>query len=290
MPDGGRRAVRPDAWAQLVLVRPGGTSQRCLLLEHDRASLYQRQLREKIRALLAYRHDAYRRLFGTESISVLFTVPTAERRAQVLAYLEAEVAAHERRTGAKVDPDLFWVSERDPRRGADLFAAPGWFHPFRDAPRPLVDLPGPAAAARRAPSARACSRSRQRWLVPGTSRHRLRGVEQRRGGGRVRHRHRRVGDDPLVPELRERDPRGPPAKPLRATPNAPTPAVCVGREGALLPNLLARAKAVRSGEPLRRRPPPTQPYRGSEGRGFAEDRCMVNLLLIPRRRHSRPDG
>ena len=138
--NGTTRRVRPDAWVQLAISRPEGIKQRCWVLEVDRASEYQVAFREKIRHLLAYRKEPYRQQFGTESIAILFTVPTAHRRKLVTSYIEAEIAAHERETGTKVRPDLFWITDADPREAdTDLFTAPCWVHPFANAPVALLD-------------------------------------------------------------------------------------------------------------------------------------------------------
>jgi hypothetical protein len=148
LPEGTQRRLRPDAWVQLAVARPDGLKQRCFVLEVDRASEYQVALREKIRALLHYRTEAYRAQFGTESIAILFTVPTAHRLGVVRAAVEAEVAAHEGATGARVRPDLFWLTDADPRRaGPGLFTEPLWRHPFAAAPVSLLEA-GPAAGGR----------------------------------------------------------------------------------------------------------------------------------------------
>jgi hypothetical protein len=143
--DGSTPRVRPDAWVQLAIERPEGIKQRCWVLEIDRASEYQVAFREKIRRLLAYRKEPYRQQFGTESIAILFTVPTAHRRDLVRGYIEAEIAAHERTTGTKVRPDLFWITDADPREAdTDLFLAPCWVQPFRGATAALLAPSGPA--------------------------------------------------------------------------------------------------------------------------------------------------
>ena len=148
-PTGTSRRVRPDAWVQLAIDRPDGIKQRCYVLEVDRSSEYQRDFREKVRALLFYRREAYRELFGTESIAFLFTVPTAHRRDLVHAYIEAEIADHEKLMGKKVRPDLFWITATDPREvDTALFTAPVWVHPFGSGTVSLLDLNLPASGGR----------------------------------------------------------------------------------------------------------------------------------------------
>src|SRR4051812_29894086 len=83
LPNGTIRRLRPDAWVQLAISRPEGLKQRAWVLECDLASEYQSAFREKIQALLAWRTHGYRQQFGTESIAILFTVPTAHRKALV---------------------------------------------------------------------------------------------------------------------------------------------------------------------------------------------------------------
>ena len=73
-----------------------------------------------------------------------------------------------------------------------------------------------------------------------------------------------------MPELRERDPRGPPAKPLQGDAERADPR----RVGRDLADLLARAKAVRKWGAPRRRPPPARRPEAVEERGFPKDRCM----------------
>lgn len=145
-PNGTSRRVRPDAWVQLAIARPDGLKQRCYVLETDRASEFQTDFREKIRALLFYRREAYVQLFGTQSIAYLFTVPSAHRRELVRTYIEAEIADHEQLVGKKVRPDLFWITEADPRElDKAFFTEPLWVHPFVSEAVPLIDLPLPAA-------------------------------------------------------------------------------------------------------------------------------------------------
>jgi hypothetical protein len=94
---------------------------------------------------LYYRQEAYRRQFATQSIAILFPVPTEHRRRLVLSYLEAEIRAYEARMGTNVRRDLFWVSEADPRTaGSDYFTGACWYRPFEPDPRPL--LPGETVA------------------------------------------------------------------------------------------------------------------------------------------------
>lgn len=146
LPNGTSRRLRPDAWMQLAIARPEGIKQRCFVYEADRSSEYQKDFREKIQALLAYRKDAYRQQFGTESIAILFTVPTPHRHTLVRAYIEAEITAHETLGGKPVRPDLFWITEADPRQlDAALFTTPVWSHPFHKERVALLD-PGISAA------------------------------------------------------------------------------------------------------------------------------------------------
>lgn len=139
--DGTTARLRPDAWVQLAIARPDGLKQRCYVVEADRASEYQKEFRDKIQRLLAYRKEPYRAQFGTESIAFLFTAPTPHRRKLIATYIEAEIAEHEQRAGKKVRPDLFWITDVDPKEAdADLFTAPCWHHPFKSNPVPLLDL------------------------------------------------------------------------------------------------------------------------------------------------------
>jgi hypothetical protein len=149
LPNGTTRRVRPDAWVQLAIQRPEGMKQRAFVYEADRQSEYQTDFREKIRALLFYRREAYRQLFATESIAFLFTVPSAHRRNLVRAYIEAEIAEHEKLVGKKVRPDLFWITDADPRAlDTALFTEPVWVHPFASNAVALLDTELPAPGAR----------------------------------------------------------------------------------------------------------------------------------------------
>src|SRR5215208_1148325 len=62
--------VQPDGFVDLHIRRGGETHQECYYLEADNGTEYQVKWREKVRALVAFANDAYRRTFGADPITI----------------------------------------------------------------------------------------------------------------------------------------------------------------------------------------------------------------------------
>jgi hypothetical protein len=122
--------VVPDAWCDFRLSVQGQTIQYPLLLELDRGSEDQSQLRRKIHNLLiAVLSDAYIQQFGTSHVTIAFaTTAGAKRAASLKAWIEKELTAMQRQHEA----DLFLIADiTDVVTTPDsLFLGPLWVCPF----------------------------------------------------------------------------------------------------------------------------------------------------------------
>jgi hypothetical protein len=130
--------VVPDGWLDFRLPVAGKRVQFPLLLELDRGSEDQVQLRRKCKNLLtAVLSPGYASLFGTPQVTIAFACTTGEKRAvMVKQWIEKELTEHH----LTQEADLFFIADisrwkNDP---AMLFLDPIWMCPFRQDRSPLL--------------------------------------------------------------------------------------------------------------------------------------------------------
>jgi hypothetical protein len=132
-------SVIPDSWLDIRVQPPGQErpSQYCVALERDRGTTEQKAFRQRIRARVAWRQEAYQKHFGTRSLTIAYVVsPPGKRLDDVRAWTEAELDS----LGKKFsEPILF--TDIDPATSSpeELFLSRLWYEPFRRNPVALID-------------------------------------------------------------------------------------------------------------------------------------------------------
>ena len=140
---GARRAVIPDGFLDFeVHTEPGYRAPICL--ELDRGTERQKDVRAKIRALIAFGRGPYQEAFGRRSLTVcLIASPGTDRLGKLRAWTRAELSEL-RVTDAEADVfrlaafALDWHVPEDARpTPAELFLEPRWYRVVDDNPVPL---------------------------------------------------------------------------------------------------------------------------------------------------------
>ena len=141
LPDGRRRGIVADAWADLRLRSPSGAiEQLCLAVELDRSTTFQREWRSnKVQGYLACSQgDAYAKRFETTSLNVIVVATEGPQRVESLVrWTEAQLTEQ----GAQDLADLFWFTHmtEPPSDPAAFFCEARWRQPFRKEVLPLLD-------------------------------------------------------------------------------------------------------------------------------------------------------
>ncbi len=140
---GTRRAVIPDGFLDFeVHTEPGYRAPLCL--ELDRGTERQKDVRAKVRALIAFGRGPYQEAFGRRSLTVcLIASSGAERLAALIAWTRTELK--ELRV-SDAEADIFrlaafaldWHVPEDARpTPTQLFLEPRWYRAFQAEPVPL---------------------------------------------------------------------------------------------------------------------------------------------------------
>jgi len=138
--DGTPTTVIPDAFLDLHL--RGGDGQRyqsSLCFEWDTGSEPAGRYRRKLRVLLAFARGPYQQAFATPVLTIAVATPDEARRAQLVAWTEAELTA----LGAEDRATLFLFTAVDLETATpeEIYLAPRWSVPFSRRPVPLVEVP-----------------------------------------------------------------------------------------------------------------------------------------------------